>query len=138
MGRGEVKESNSTSNIIKIQEEKRPEMFTRILSIEKKDYSIPPDEKKINSIFKELKKQTQALESKGVKIVFFEIPLEKDLCDMPYSVKLRQSFYKYYPQDKYKYVYQPNCLEYNTSDGRHLTKSSAAKYTFYLKKAPYF
>ena len=111
----------------------RTEMFNKLLKLQQERYSILPTNEVIEDKFRKLKMYTDNLEAKGIKIVFFEMPIEKELCTMPYFVTLRSAFYKNFPPSKYKYILQPDCSEYQTRDGIHINLEGKKKYTQYFK-----
>ena len=74
-----------------------------------------------------------SLESKGTHIVFFEMPVNEQLCTLPKAEVIRENFYHYFSPKTYAYIVQPSCAEYKTTDGLHLTALEASRYTSYFK-----
>jgi hypothetical protein len=95
-------------------------------------YKIP-NSTEVDEAFKNLKAYTDVLQKKGVKIVFFEMPVDKRLGNLPLSVFVRTRFYANYPKTLYHYISLPNWNYCETTDGIHLTGQAAIRYTAYLK-----
>lgn len=88
-----------------------------------------------------LDKQTSIIQSylndmskKGVKFIFFEVPGETQVTKLDGPVSIRKEMYKMFPRDKYLYIDLPDCKSYTTTDGEHLDRSSAIKYSEFLKQ----
>ena len=67
-----------------------------------------------------------------MNVVFFEMPVNNQLANMPQAKIIRASFYTYFPASKYRYI-QPDFFQYKTIDGLHLDPEEAYRYTLYLK-----
>jgi hypothetical protein len=109
------------------------ETFNRILNQEKGHYSEIPDEQFLTNQFIKLKKEIDKLEQKGSSIIFFEMPVNEQLCDLPRPRVIRKFFNEYFPPSKYKYIEMPDCRDYTTTDGVHLSEDEALRYTTYFK-----
>jgi hypothetical protein len=86
----------------------------------------------INKNFKNLKMAIQKLEKQGVKIIFFEIPVNEKVCGLAKPSQIRNAFFANFPVSKYKYILQPNCTGYQTTDGKHLAPEEVQKYMKYF------
>jgi hypothetical protein len=75
------------------------------------------------------------LKSKGVNIVFFEMPLNPSLVELALSRSVRKRFYDFFPENENNYIKVPDCSGYITTDGLHLNDKEAALYTAYFKEA---
>lgn len=80
-----------------------------------------------------LKYYVDILEKNDVTIVFFEMPIDYRLCGLNRPIAIRNQFYKTFPPNRYRYINIPNC-NYNTTDGLHLDKESAKRYTIFFKE----
>lgn len=76
-----------------------------------------------------LQKKFEYLQSKGVKIIFFEMPLHYTLQSSKQMNFIRSALTNTFPADKYTYLTAPEYAEYTTTDGLHLNPESALKYT---------
>ncbi len=81
-----------------------------------------------------LKKYVEDASRQGSTIIFFEMPIQQQLCGLPRPMSIRKEIYKHFLRNQYRYIDIPDCAEYRTTDGEHLDYISAKKYTEYLKK----
>lgn len=100
------------------------------MEFQKKLYLNVPSDK----IFKELVSYVHNLEEKKVEVVFFEMPVDPILCNMPKAIGIRKKMQKYFPVKNYSYITMPDCKNFKTSDGLHLPSEEALRYTNYFKK----
>ncbi len=107
--------------------------FDKMLKKEIENYSELPDTTLVTKSFDELKNYIKILEQKGVKIIFFEMPVNSHLTDLSKARLIRTTFFDYFPETKYTYILTPDFIKCKTTDGIHLTKDEALKYTLYLK-----
>lgn len=108
-------------------------IFNKLLDIKINEYSKIPDEKVLIDRFSVIKRYVTELEKKGAQVIFFEMPVNEKLCNLPMASIIREYFYKTFPIDKYKYIPSPDCKSYITRDGIHLGPEEAIKYTRYFK-----
>jgi hypothetical protein len=108
--------------------------FSILLNQTISGFSETPDEKLLKKSFENIKLYINLLENQGVKFVFFEMPVNKSVCELNYPKKIRETFYKYFPKDKYLYLPSPNCSAYNTTDGIHLGNDEALRFTLSFRK----
>lgn len=81
-----------------------------------------------------LKQYVEHASLQGSTIIFFEMPIQHQLCGLARPIAIRNCMYKAFPKDRYKYINIPECSDYTTTDGEHLDFVSAEKYTEYFKK----
>ncbi len=79
-----------------------------------------------------LKKEIKQFKKQAVTIIFFEMPIDKSLYLSEKQIKLREIINNNFPE--IEFISLKSYDAYETSDGCHLTKSSALKYTEYLIK----
>ena len=91
-----------------------------------------PRAKVFEANMKLLRTYVGLFESKGCKIVFFEMPSHPLACDNVRLKYVRQVVEQNFPKTKYTYYPEPDCDAYTTSDGRHLTEPSSYRYTKYF------
>ena len=108
-------------------------LFSKMLALKIKEYSQVPSEEILQESFDILRDNVRKLESKGVNVIFFEMPINNKLENLPKSKAVRETFYKYFSPSKYKYISLPKLSKYETTDGVHLNKLEAMKYTTYFK-----
>jgi hypothetical protein len=110
-------------------------MFTKVLEIQVHNYSQGPDTAYLNNQFAMLTNFVADLKSKGVNIVFFEMPLNPNLVELALAKAIRSQFYDHFPENDYHYIKIPDCSNYITTDGLHLNDKEAHWYTSYFKEA---
>lgn len=109
------------------------DFFSKMLQMQKNGYSQLPNDSLINESFNNLSRYVSDLEKKKVEVVFFEMPVNSELVDLPAARVKREVFYKRFPGSRYKYIPMPESEKYVTTDGVHLNEQEALKYTMYLK-----
>ncbi|HMG67003.1 MAG TPA: hypothetical protein VK588_04920 [Chitinophagaceae bacterium] len=111
------------------------QLFSKILKQEIENYSRQPEQKLVNESFACLEAYLEPLRKEGVHIIFFEMPVNYNLCSLRESVAVRENFYKNFPEKEYGYISQPDCTNYKTTDGLHLNNQEAITYTTYFREA---
>jgi len=110
-------------------------MFNKVLEMQVHNYSESPDTAFLNHQFVMLKDLITGMQSKGVHIVFFEMPLNPSLVELTLAKAIRNQFYEHFPENGYNYITIPDCSNYITTDGLHLNDQEAHWYTSYFKEA---
>jgi hypothetical protein len=108
--------------------------FDQMLSLEVKDYSEKPDPKLLDEQFQLLRNEVSYLVSRGVRIVFFEMPVNSQLTGLPKAQIIRDSFYSVFPRQQYRYMDMPDPAAYKTADGIHLSRKEAIQYTRFFNE----
>lgn len=112
----------------------RTTIFDKMLSIQIDRYSLDVDTSIMNKQFTILKNQVEFLESKGVKVIFFEMPVNNQLIHLNKAIYLRAKVRNDFPNNIFIGI--PSNIEtYKTSDGVHLTNNESNIYTSFFKKA---
>ena len=88
----------------------------------------------LNARFVKLKSLIDGFKKENVGIVFFEIPISKELENTASMLAVRRFFNAYFPKNEYQYIPQPAENNYVYSDGVHLSLGSALHYTLDLKR----
>ncbi|HLT71982.1 MAG TPA: hypothetical protein VKZ75_04995 [Cyclobacteriaceae bacterium] len=115
------------------QQEGDDTFFKKILAIETEKLSKVPDTAELLPRFEQLALEVERLEAKGARVIFFEMPVNEILCDLPQPQAIRSLYRKYFPESKYAYITVPHCSGYRTTDGAHLAGEEATRYTMYFK-----
>ena len=111
-------------------------VFEEMLKMQIKKYNWIPDKKTMDASSKRLEEYIAYFRKSGVKIVFFEMPVDKCLCSAPFAEHLRVNLRKQFNPGDYNYIPMPDCSLYNTGDGIHLDNQSASIYKeYFLKEA---
>lgn len=109
-------------------------LFTKMLSMQISNYSKIPDSVLANRQLNLLIDYVNYFKSKDVKIVFFEMPLNPVLVELPLAKFIRNKFNEHFPTSQYSYIKLPDCSKYVTTDGLHLNDQEALIYTAYFKE----
>lgn len=123
------KENMSTETVTRINDD----LFVKMLDFQIREYSFIPDTAVVNRCFKNLSAYITEIESRGGKIIFFEIPVNNKLTNLPREVVVREKFYQLFPPTKYDYIHIPDSVDYVTTDGQHLNSIEALDYTLYFR-----
>lgn len=107
-------------------------IFDKLLNQQLESGIKTPDSTALALAFDNLAYYVDLLEKKHVEIIFFEMPVNQRLCDLPTPNAIRKGFYKRFPPNRYQYIRQPDCKSYHTEDGIHLTEDEGAVYTRYF------
>lgn len=115
-----------------IQEEAKLKVFNDMLDKKINEYSASIDTVFMNDQFNKLKDHINYLESNGVNVVFYEMPVNPELIELPRAVYFRNKIQLEFPTNDL--IYLPQDLSpYRTTDGMHLNPEEAAIYTHYFK-----
>ncbi len=106
--------------------------FDLLFQEQEKEYSWYPNDNQINTKADLLAEYVTYFESRGVKIYFFEMPINYQLATYPYAVAVRKSIREKFPPEQYCYM-ASDTSKYHTTDGIHLNKQEAARYTHFFK-----
>lgn len=98
-----------------------------------KYFSAKPGKAERDSTFSNLDYYVRKLMSRGVKVIFFELPVNCRITKSPLHQIVRKTFLDRYTPDKFVYLPTPDCIHYKTSDGIHFTFDDALKYTSFFK-----
>jgi len=88
----------------------------------------------LNQRFVKLKSLIDGFKKENVGILFFEVPISKELENTASMLAVRRFFNEYFPRNEYQYIPRPVENHYVYSDGVHLSLGSALDYTLDLKK----
>ncbi|MFT6000424.1 MAG: hypothetical protein ACI81P_002885 [Neolewinella sp.] len=104
------------------------------LSLDQKieDYAKGVDPAELMEVLGALSERLRWLREQGVRIVFYELPVDPELCQTPKAMAIRKGFYAVFPPTAFAYIPQPECADYATTDGHHLGERSNANYSDWL------
>ncbi|WP_221392576.1 hypothetical protein [Dyadobacter sp. NIV53] len=108
-------------------------LFKKVLAGHISNYSNKPDSIRLHKSMEKLKQLVESLKARNVNVVFFEMPVDSSLCGLPLFKVLRETVHQTFPKSKYPYIDQPACGEYITTDGLHLPRLDAIRYTNYFR-----
>ena len=107
-------------------------VFDQMLNLQKEKFTELPLKYEIIHKLKELSSIVSELKTKGVKVVFFEMPINSELTITKRAILLRKELSRVF---LHKVEFIPlDTANYLTSDGLHLSSIESVIYTNYLKK----
>lgn len=83
--------------------------------------------------FEKLKALITAFQKNHTSVIFFEIPIDPELENTNSMVEVRKYYASFFPKSEFTYIPRPEANNFVYSDGIHLSKESAVKYSLYLK-----
>ena len=96
------------------------------------DYTHLLSEKQLEERIQTIMSLVRQLESLGVKIALYEMPLNKRLLNLPSNEQTRQIVHHLFPSEKYTYI-PCDTSNYLTNDGEHLDEEGRRRYSHYFK-----
>ena len=120
-----ISKNKETQNKIKLPETENTPQRNNLEAIE---YKVP------ETVIRELQEYISDLEQHNTEIIFFEMPTENIDCNSDVAPLYRTTTEKLFPPGKYTYIPSPKCGSYQTSDGVHLLRSEALRYTRYFRE----
>ena len=112
-----------------------PNTYNFIMGMLKNKYADIP-EGRIDTILTTISQMVRPLEKEGIKIILFEMPLNKELTQLNSYKLIMKKARAQFPEDRYQWINRPDEAGYQTSDGVHLMWSSASKYYKYICEQP--
>ncbi len=108
------------------------ELFKKMLDLQIFNYSNYPDITYLRGNLLLLFAYTDYLTKKGVNVIFFEMPVNSHLINLPYAKITRNEVNKIFPEKLFRHIPQDTtkCV---TSDGLHLTQNEALHFTKFFK-----
>ena len=88
----------------------------------------PPSPERLNEIMARLHAQVDALQKRGIQVIFFEVPELAEAEDRPLKAVIREHVQREFPEPKYRWIPMPDATAYRTTDAVHLTSDSARRY----------
>ena len=92
------------------------------------EYQTIPDRKLIASGIERLKTDITELQSQGIKVILFEIPINCKLYNTPKYLVAEKMLNQEFPNDKYPRLPIAACSAYQYADGEHISFQSAVKF----------
>jgi hypothetical protein len=114
-------------------QEQCQKIFENMLNMQKDRYN-KPDSIQIAKNVSVLKRYVTILEAKGVKVIFFEMPINPELIKTPLSNISRELIKKTFPSCRYDYIPMDSSNSYKTLDGIHIGGDEVIRYTEFFKK----
>ena len=107
-------------------------LFQPSLEFFKSLYVELPDPSKFDKVLSSLCEYIEAISSKGCQVVFFEMPIDRELMNSKLANYQRDKLISLFPEKKYDWITPNPDDHYKTTDGIHLDQASVDKYFNYL------
>ena len=123
------------ARIDRLKEKKREntDLYNFSLQMNRQIMNQPISDSILNKRFIVLRSLIDGFKKDGVHIVFYEVPVDKELRETTSLVQVRTYFHRYFPENENQYIPSPEDAHYVFSDGVHLGAQSALDYTLFLK-----
>lgn len=116
-----------------VNAEEVPALQEQVFQDLKKEYAGVPDTAKVQTQLRLLKQKIEQLEARGVRIVFFEMPIHPELTHSVRCHYLRTHFRTVFTPARYAYIPSKE-WHFQTTDGIHLALSEARTFSRYLQE----
>ena len=97
--------------------------------VDDRKYQYEVSEERLRTI----KELMDSLEGKGVKFVFFEMPVNEQIYHLRKFAKTRERLAQEFPKDQYHYL-PSDTTHYTTTDGEHLSFEEQQVFSHFFKK----
>jgi len=108
------------------------DLFQQLFQDQEKEFSWDPGETRIKKQTDLMAEFVDYFEKNGVKIYFYEVPINYKLVQYTYPSIARNSMKEKFPPERYHYL-PSDTSKYKTTDGLHFNKQEAARYTHFFK-----
>jgi len=109
-----------------------PQNFSNLLKIERDAYERSPNAETLAANVSRMKQIVHTLQSKGSTIVFFEMPVDRSLTQMPRSRAIRATMVREFNPENFCWLLLDRGEHWHTADGVHLLPQSAARAAYAL------
>lgn len=133
------KKKGDSTNIINTRNEIKPILETNNTAANlhfehiKKEMNKGIPEKLLNQQINKLKYYVTYFKKKGVKIIFYEMPIDKELKETKSYFDVKKAFLQEFPENKYNYILASQNFEFKSQDGIHLSGKGIEKYSSFFK-----
>lgn len=108
--------------------------FTRQLTdIRSQAYSVAPDDSLLAKSLHTLRHRIALLQARGTNVVLFEMPVNQRLINLASPSLIRTRCLEGFPVTRYRHIPLPDSLDFLTTDGIHLNREDAFRYTMYFR-----
>jgi hypothetical protein len=99
-----------------------------------KEYQEIPKQEQMDRNLALLKKYVHDLQSAGVKVIFYEIPINCALLNTPRYLIPKSIILKAFPPTEFSWMPEPDCKLYQYSDGEHMAYESSEDFVKWFVK----
>ncbi|MCE7061526.1 hypothetical protein [Dyadobacter sp. CY343] len=107
--------------------------FQHFLKVRAQDNKQLLTAEKVRTQIGRLKEIVSRFQQKGVQVIFFEVPVDPLVCDLPLPVQIRSALEEKFEPMGCKFIRIPDCGGYYTSDVTHLERGSVYRYLRYFR-----
>ena len=104
------------------------EFFDTLVRRRMEELAKPADGKRLDEIVGRLRQDVAALEGRGTRVVFFEMPELAGAEGQPLKVSIRERVRAEFPPSQYAWIPDVEAGRFRTTDAVHLTPESARMY----------
>jgi hypothetical protein len=109
--------------------------FALLLAAQRKSYALPPDARLTENL-RRMKEIVDRLKRASVEVVFFEMPVDRELVQTPRAQGMRRAARSLFPQSDYCWLALDGGGNWRTIDGIHLVAQDARRAAQMLAAMP--
>lgn len=113
----------------------RQDVVDAMLAVHLREFSRSPQAAGLTSALDSLERLVEALKRKGVRVVFFEMPIHPELYRAPLKRAARDALLSRYPPGRHQWLDLQQCGAVETTDALHLTYRDALRVARVLRDA---
>jgi hypothetical protein len=128
-----VAQTWATAHAVVADDHVRPELYEKLIAAQVKAHATAPDILTLERIVVALRRAVDALHTRGVEVVFVEPPEAPEVCASRESTAIRDAMHRSFSD--VRWLPDPDCASYQTTDGVHLDRASADRFATVLVNA---
>jgi hypothetical protein len=113
--------------------ERTEKSYQTMVKVQKEAQSNPYPDGYVTDQVNKLSGFVKYFQDQGVQVIFFEVPIDPQLCNLPAPEQIRTRIKEAFKPMGCLFIDKPDCDDYFTTDGTHLEKISVYKYLRYFK-----
>ena len=102
------------------------------------DQATAPKEARMETNLSLLRKQAEYFMNRGTQVVFFEMPSSPPMCAGARMASIRADVRQELSDKRYTFLAAPECTQYQTTDGQHLSDASSLRFALQTSQAVQF
>jgi len=128
-----VAQTWATAHAVVADDHVRPELYQKLVAAQVEAHATAPDVLTLEHIVVGLRRAVDALHARGVEVVFVAPPQAPEVCASRESTAIRDAMHRSFSD--VRWVPDPDCASYQTTDGVHLDRASADRFAAVLANA---
>lgn len=117
---------------LKVKDESRVEVPRSILELQKEKYATAPDSVLLQEQLALLKGYCDYFSKKGIQVIFFEMPVDKEIKNLTYPRVIRNAIQAFASTERIP-ILPMDSTDYPTTDGVHLNVEEANRFSGFVK-----